>query len=366
MARIALLGASGFVGSLVAGALAAEQTPFVAVGRSRDRLETAVRAAGATDVSIRVADADDAASLRSVLQGVELAISAIGPFDRTGRAVVDAAIAAGVHLVDLAAEQPYLRWAVEERDDDARRAGVTVVPGAGFFGLPGDLLANIAAGAVRTPREVHVAYILPDRRMLGATSAGTRRTLATLLGEEGVAFDRGGPVSDLPGEARRLAWFPRPIGPAHAAGIPGGEPITVPRHIPGVRTVRTYLALPSWRAELLQMVANAARYEPVRRRLVRRLDRRSGDPSEVRRTAIRWGCVAEVQGDDGVARAWAYGHDPYRLAAAAAVATAAAVLTGRADAGVLPPALAEGPSELLDELSVRTDLRWSIVRPEPR
>ena len=365
MARIALLGASGFAGTLIAAELVASGTPFVAVGRAPDRLETAMRSVGAADAPLRVADTDDAGSLRSALAGVDLAISAIGPFDRSGRAVVDAAIAAGVHLVDIAAEQPYLRWVVEDRDLSARRAGVTLASGAGFLGLPGDLLAAIAAGAVAAPHEVHVGYILPDRGMLHATSIGVRRTMASLLGQPGVAFDRGRQVDDLPGEARRLAWFPRPIGPAHAAGIPGIEPITVPRHVPGVRTVRTYLALPSWRAELLQFRANAARYEPARRRLARSLERRAGDPSAQRRAATRWACVAEAQGDDGVARAWAYGHDPLRLAAAGAVEVATAVLAGHADVGALPPALVQVPSELLDELSVRTDLRWSVVRPAP-
>jgi hypothetical protein len=176
-------------------------------------------------------------------------------------------------------------------------------------------------------------------------------------------MDAGRVVEELPGEVRRLAWFPRPVGPVHAAGVPAPEPLTVPRHVPSARTVRTYLALSSWRAELLQAAGNLARRPRGRRLLADRLTSRAGTPSVAQRAAARWACVVEAEGEEGVARAWAYGTDPYGTGAASIVALAEAVLAGRADAGVVPPALVEVPADLLDTLSARTDLRWSVSRP---
>lgn len=366
MSTIALLGASGFTGALLAAELAARGHDVVAAGRDPARVRDAVASVSASVVAVRSVDAQDPISLREALGGAEAAVSAIGPFSRHGRAVVDAAIDVGVHHVDVAGEPEYVRWVHDERDSAARNAGIAVVPGAGFLGLLGDLLANLAADAVQDPSEVHVTYLMVGGwRVPGGLSGGSRRSLATMVGQPGIALRGGERSTEWPGEARRLAWFPRPVGPSHAAGIPGSEAVTVPRHVPGVREVVTYLAVPGWQAELLQFGASAARWEPVRGRAARWLERRTSNPSPTRRAGSRWACVAESKGSNGVARAWAYGHDQYGLSAAAAVAVVEAVLDGAVDAGVLPPALAAESSTLLDRLSERTGLRWSVVRPEP-
>jgi hypothetical protein len=342
--RIGVLGAEGFTGGLLVDEVTRAGHEVVPIDG------TPVRAG-------------DAETLRAALAGCEVGVSALGPAEPVGRAVVDAAIASGTHLVALTGDPTTLRWAGEERDGAAREAGVTVVPAAGFVAVPGDPLADLAAHAVTAPREVHVCYAFPDGGLLGALSTGSRRALVATLGAPGLALVRGEWVEELPGEARRLAWFPRPVGPVHAAGIPAPEPLTVPRHVPSVRTVRTSLALTSWRAELLQAAGNAATHPAGRRFLERRLTARRDAPSAARRAATRWACVAEAAGEEGIARAWAYGTDPYATGAASAVALAEAVAGGHADAGVIPPALAEVPSELLDTLSARTDLRWSVTRP---
>ncbi len=317
-----------------------------------------------TPLDLARVDVSDPAELRRALAEVDLLLTLVGPYDRLGRAVLDAAIEAGTDHVDVSGEQPFLRWVVEDREVALREAGVVAVPSAGFEFLPGDLLAALAAGAVSWPREVHVAYTVPKaaRRI---ASAGTRRTIATLVDHPGVALERGELVVERPFEARRLAWFPRPVGPQHAAGIPGGEPLTVPRHVPGVATVRTYLAMPTWRAEFAQMGASMARWRPVRRGVDALLSRGPEGPSAAERERTRWGCVAEAAGDEGVARAWAYGHDLYGLTARSMVAVAERLLTERPEPGVRSPAELGDPGELLDVLAARSDLRWSVARPDP-
>ncbi|HSK22731.1 MAG TPA: hypothetical protein VK906_06130, partial [Egicoccus sp.] len=163
------------------------------------------------------------------------------------------------------------------------------------------------------------------------------------------------------GETRRLAWFPKPIGPAHAAAVPGPEPVTVAVHTPGIRQARCYLALPTWRAEVLQATGGLLRSPRWRDVVGRRLEQ--GDEPATGADGPRWACVAESRGGDGVARAWAYGRDPVGLGVAGLLTLAAAVLAGRVDAGVLPASLVDGPSALLDRLSVTAGLRWSVARP---
>jgi hypothetical protein len=341
--RIGVLGDEGFLGGLVAEEL-------------RRRGHVAVPLGGPAAV-------DDLRSLTPVVADCALVISALGRRELTRR-VLDVAVAGRTHLVDPVGDPGTMRWAGEEGDAVVRDAGITVVLAAGLGAVPGDPLAHLATHAVTSPSEVHVCYAFPSAgNPLRAASGGTRRALAAWLGDPATSLVDGGLVHEVPGETRRLAWFPRPVGPVHAVGVPGAEPFTVPRHAPSVRTVRTYLALSSWRAELLQASGWAAGRPAGRRLLADRLSRRGGPQTRARREASRWACVAETAGREGIARAWAYGTDPYGTSAASLVALAESVLAGHADAGVVPPSLAELPEDLLDGLSARTDLKWSVSRP---
>src|SRR5690606_24118167 len=151
----------------------------------------------------------------------------------------------------------HLVHAFEQHDADARTTGTVVVLGVGWRTAIGDLLAAVAAERVLAASEVHVAAVVPDPGgLLRAASTGTRRGIASTLGQPTLAFHHGERTQELTGEERRLAWFPRPFGPRHAAGVPGLEALSVPRYLPQVRTVRSYVALSSLQAELLQATAN--------------------------------------------------------------------------------------------------------------
>jgi hypothetical protein len=304
------------------------------------------------------APAADADELARVLSRAELVI--VGP-DRDrhrARAVVDTCRAASLPLIDLSTDPAHLQWLYGEV---ATRPGSIVVPGA-ERSFVGDLLAHVAGTAVQAPREVHVAWSIGGRRLGGARSGG-EGALRRLAASPAVALRDARLVIERPGEYRRLAWFPRPVGPSHAASVTSAEALSVPRHLPGVRTVGTYLAMPSWRAEVLQGLASAGRWAPVRRWIDAvggREERPSSPPT------ARWACVVEVAGSDGVARAWAYGQDLDRFAAQAAAVTVAAVGALADGGGVLAPALLAEPAALLDRLSESTGLRWSVVRPTAR
>ena len=192
---------------------------------------------------------------------------------------------------------------------------------------------------------------------------GTRASIAGLLGADSVTLVDGRLRSELPGAQRRLAWFPRPVGPHHAAGFPGAEPVTVPRHVAGVETVRTYFAMPGWQAELFQMGSNLARWEPAREVMGRLL---TAGPAASRdaQEQTRWACVAECRGEDQIARAWAYGTDIYGTTAATMVLVAEALAAGTGVAGVVAPAEVLEVDVALDALADRTGLKWSVARPE--
>lgn len=330
---IGLVGVAGTVGSAIAEALAARGRRTVTVGLDHP-----------------------AATLGQV--GV-VVVATGGDLDATRR-TVRAAVEAGVHVVDVDREVGYLAWLHGEPAIAAHSSGALLVAAAGVRFAVGDLLAALAAGLITAPQDLHVAYTSGGGR--STLTAGERRAAIAALGTPGTALVDRRRVDEHPGQARRLAWFPRPVGPAHAAAVPGGEVSSVPLHLDTLTTIRTYEALPGWRAELLQARANLARTRRGRRLLARRLAGRRSVGGPATRAGQRWGCVAELAGQGALGRAWAYGHDPVATTAVLATELATrlegvAPLPGRG--GVRAPAQIDDPAGLLDAVAEVTDLRWS-------
>lgn len=353
--RTALLAAGGTVGRLVAAALDDAGQGFVPVGRDGGAVAAGV-AGRSCATAPQVVDPRDERGLRALLAGVDVVVAPLvaGP---AARAAVAAAVEAGTHLVGATSEPAHHRWARETWGTAAQAAGVAVVPGAAADLLPGDLLAALAAAQVTSPREVHVAYAVPTG-LRGALTPAGRRQLADLLGRPVETLVDGVATQERLAASRRLAWFPRPVGPHHAAAVPGAEPVTVPVHLPDVRTVRTYLAMRSTTAELVQLAGNAAGWPAARRFLAARVAAGGRRDTPGRRQRARWACVVEAAGPTQVGRAWAYGHDPVALTAASLAAVTLRLLSGAVPPGVRTPAELGPAGDLLDDLAGRTDLRW--------
>ncbi|MDP8929416.1 MAG: saccharopine dehydrogenase NADP-binding domain-containing protein [Actinomycetota bacterium] len=362
MADVGLVGASGYTGRLVARALDRRGVRFIAAGRDPERVRAAVEGLDHV-VGIRGVDITHEGALSALCAEVEVLATTVGPYVELGRPVLEAAVTVPCHYLDASGEQPFLRWAFHSQGARAAEVGVSAVVACGFWGILGDLLAHLAAAALPEALEVHIAYLV--RGAGSMASRGSKTTMARLLGGRGYAFVDGHLAEEGLAEARRHAWFPQPVGPRYAAGIPGTEPLTVPRHLPEVRLVRSYLALPGPLVEITQLIGNVTRWEPVRAVVARLLESGPEGPSESRRRSLRWACVAEANGQPGrVARAWAYGRDAYGLTAEAMAAVAVQLNSGLGGAtGVVAPAEAVDPASLLDDLSDATDLRWSVRLP---
>ena len=105
----------------------------VAAGRSRERL-------AGLGVPVRVATAADPAALAAAFEGACVVVNAAGPFHLTAAPVLAACIKAGAHSVDVGGEGPVFE-ALMRYDEPARRAGVMVMPGAGYVMAASDALA---------------------------------------------------------------------------------------------------------------------------------------------------------------------------------------------------------------------------------
>jgi short subunit dehydrogenase-like uncharacterized protein len=288
------------------------------------------------------------------LAEVDAVLLCAGPFARTFRPVVEACLATGTHYLDITGEIDVFEslWL---RDEEARAAGVVLLPGVGFDVVPTDCLA------------AHLARRLPDARRLqlaidalGGVSRGTALTMLENVGRGG-RVRREGRLVEVPAAfAQREVTFRDASGTSrrHGVTIPWGDVSTAFRST-GIPDIEVYAAVSG--TQRLAMRATRWLGPALARFPLRNLARwriRSGQPgpSAAARAKGRgrvWGRVENAAGD--ARESWLETPEGYSFTAAAAIASAARVLAGSVAPGFQTPATAFGPDFVLELAGVK---RW--------
>lgn len=231
MQLIAIYGATGHTGRLVAAELLSRGQDIVLAGRDGDALralEAELAAPGR--VRTHVAAIDDAAALRELAGSAAVLIHCAGPFTHTAEPVAAACVAAGCHYVDHAIEPHPVKDLFERFQAPARSAGIVMLPQLSFYGGLADLLAAAATEGLPGVERVTVGYSVTGWRMTPAAV----KTAELLIGEIDRVTFTGGALRVGPVEIRNTVFpFPPPIGPrTMIAPFPSGEMVTIPRHVP--------------------------------------------------------------------------------------------------------------------------------------
>ncbi|MCP2341572.1 saccharopine dehydrogenase NADP-binding domain-containing protein [Actinomadura rupiterrae] len=239
-ATVTVLGAYGHTGRFVVAELVARG--FVPILAGRDQAKLDAFAAAYPDLDVRLASADDAASLDRALAGADAVINAAGPFAATAAPVIEAALRARIPYVDVAAEIEANTDTFRLFADRAREAGIVVLPAMAFYGGLGDLLATAAMDDWTEADEVHIAYGLDGWH----PTSGTRATGAVSRRRNGGRHVRytGGELTYHDDERQLQKWsFPEPTGVREVfAEFSMADVVTVPSHLP-VPEVCTYMAV---------------------------------------------------------------------------------------------------------------------------
>ena len=216
---IAVYGATGYTGRLVAAELRRRGADFVLAGRNRAKLEILAEDLGG-EIAIRDASLDDPAALRALLEPCAAVIACAGPFQLHGEPVLAAAVETRTHYLDTTGEQPFMRKVFEDYGPQRRAGGVALVTAMGFDYVPGDMIAALTAeGMGRSTRSCSpTRYGLRRHPGHGAVGAGDdgrrRRGVARRRAGLGAAERRARELG-LPGAGRPPADGPLPGRRAH-------------------------------------------------------------------------------------------------------------------------------------------------------
>jgi short subunit dehydrogenase-like uncharacterized protein len=347
---IAVYGATGFTGGLIAGELRRLGADFLIAGRSREKLEALSEELGG--VPVATASLDDRETLRSLLEPCAAVIACAGPFTLHGEPLVAAAADTGTHYLDTTGEQPFIRMVFDRYGERAAASGAALVSGMGFDYAPGDLIAALTADGMGPLDEIAIAYCVNGF----APTHGTALSALEMLGGGDVVW-RDGVWRPAPRSASGGRWrFPEPIGEQRMLRYPAGEQITVPRHVETdrVRTMLNGMVMPNRLMPLAvasSPLLQLAMRTPLRKAAGAIVRRIPAAPSERTRAAARFTVDCEARAGSRTRRGTVRGTDVYGLTAAClAHGALLCAAPGYERSGALAPAQAFDPEQFLDAL----------------
>jgi hypothetical protein len=368
--EIVVYGATGLVGGRVCAALDAADVPFVVAGRRKASLDKLATLVGATGV--RVAEVGDEAALAAAFDGARVVVNCAGPLAEVGEPVLLAALAAGAHYMDLGGDQAFMHAVYERHDSTARRAGTIVVPGCGLNCAIGDWAAAWAAhhvcevtdegqavrstpparvGEDRPLDEVAVNYIFDD---LVLSPGSQKAVFGGMLARSLVwVRDRWEPAT-TGGEKRQVNVGPEMGGMRDVVSFPGGDVVSVPRHVSALR-VQTYVSTTrnALASRALRLLARAMPLVP--RRATELLA--PYQPAEDEYARTRFAVIAQARRGFSAAQVVVTGTDQYRASAGVAAWIAQQLATrGSGPLGMRAPSELFRPEQALRAVAATVGL----------
>jgi len=240
---VTIFGAYGHTGRFVVAELRKRGWTPILSGRDSEKLNVVEAAHRGLD--IRPASVDVPASLDHALVDAAAVINCAGPFVDTSAPVIEAALRARIHYLDVTAEAEIAAAAFERYADRARHAGIVIAPAMAFYGALGDLLATAAMGDWPAADEICIAYGLSSWKPTLGTRATTQVSKQRRDGRRIVFSNRR--MEFRTDDAPILDWtFPAPIGmQAVVSEFTMADSVTIPSHLstPEIRSYMTVAAV---------------------------------------------------------------------------------------------------------------------------
>lgn len=336
-----LYGANGYTGKLIA-ALAKEYglQPILA-GRRKEALQPM---ATELNTTYHVVDLNDTAALETILKEVPLVLHAAGPFNKTARQMIDACLKTNTHYIDITGEIVVYEMA-KKYNDAALKAGIMLMPGAGFDVVPTDCIALLLKNKLPNATELKLAFA----SIGGGLSHGTALTMAEGMGEKS-AERKDGKIVKVP-LGHKGMWVDFGLKKLFVMSIPWGD-ISTAYTTTGIPNIVTYTGTSPKTFKLLkfQFLYNwLLRTNFMRNKAKKKISNKAAGPSDEKRAKSKglvWGEVKNANGQSAQARL--IGPDGYTLTAHSSLIIAKKILDQNFKPGYQTPAGCYGADLILE------------------
>lgn len=183
-----------------------------------------------------IVDVHDKSALIKELKNLDLVVNIVAPYYRHGTAVADAAFEAGIHYTDACADIAITK-ALLDQDDKWKNKGLTLITGLGASPGLTNMYVKLLASRFDEVLEAHVIWATG-----GAEVERQEESTGTL--EDFIREEFGEIPTYIDGRFINVIGFldgaeEVQFGDWNITVYHSGhsEPITIPRYIPGIRTV---------------------------------------------------------------------------------------------------------------------------------
>ena len=343
-----IYGATGYTGKLVARRAAEKGLRPILAGRNAGKLQAVAEPLGLDWAAVSL---DRPAALDKALEGVDAVLHIAGPFSATSKPMVDACLRTRTHYLDITGEISVFE-ALAARDDEARQAGIMLLPGVGFDVVPSDCLA------------AHMKRRMPEAQQLvlgiaglSAISHGTAKTMVESI-SDGTRVRRGGKIVALGKPPRREIDY----GEGDTASIAvGWGDVSTAFHSTGIPDITVYFEA-SADMERMARLGPLARWlmgrGPVQTFLKRQIEKLPEGPTDAERARGRAILIGEARDAAGNAvRSRLETPEGYTLTAETGLDIAGRAASGEVKPGFQTPSTAYGADYILGfDTVTRADL----------
>lgn len=338
--KFLIYGSYGYTGNLIAELSLKQGLQPVLGGRNKEKL---AQQANALNLDYRVFDVNHLEQAKSTLKEFIAVIHCAGPFWHTYKNMAQACLATHTHYLDITGEVMVIEQLMA-LNEQAKSAGVMLLPGAGFDVVPSDCLAAYLKSRLPDASELILAIgALNNAKSSGSgISRGTARTMmegiatGTMIRDTGIlkkvplswktrTFDFGSPNSLL---CTTVSW-----GDLASAWWSTGIP-----HI------ETYMALPKKMIrlnKLINPVKGLFNWSPVKRYMEYKINQLPAGPTLKERQNSMAKIYGEITNEaGGKIAALMTTPNGYEFTALSALTIIHKIIAGNAPAGFQTPSTA--------------------------
>ena len=342
-----IYGAYGYTGKLIAAlAKSKGHTPILA-GRDKEKTEALANELGLEYLSFSL---EDAGALAGALQKVDAVIHCAGPFSKTARPMMEECIRQKTHYLDITGEIEVFELAAS-LDEQAKNAGIVLMPGVGFDVVPSDCLAAYLKSKMPAATHLEMGF-----KGVSQLSRGTALTMAENMHKGGMIRENG-QLKEVPG-AYKTREEQVNGKPTTFVSIPWGDVSTAwySTQIPNIVIYTGVHPKQVSTMKTLYSIRWIFKWQWIQKMIRNKIEKTIHGPDEKLRdtgSSYLWGEISNAEGKK--VRAHLITPESYKLTSITALMALEGLGSSKVQSGFSTPSMAFGPDFIMQ---VNGTQRW--------